>query len=260
MSDQQNISTFKNGLDSLLKIFTPFKPIIKSKYVIKIITDIIFEVSVIFLAFSFSLRYWNILSWFQIQPLPLINATFSESLVCKTVIFLIIWVIIQLFLYYLSNYAEDTLFSFQIKDLVLCTKTASDLIGLSEAILFLFFATNELLLFANNGESNFEDSLFVRLIYYATFSISIILLIQKACEGNKECDTRYTDYFDYNKKRITVGERVIYYNKLYVVKIDPKNPNDPYIIPAHSGLNPDKIPLESAVRDKDGCLVKESSI
>lgn len=200
MSDPQNISTVKNGLDSLLKFFTPFKPIIKSKHVIKIITDIFFEASAVLLAFSFSLRYWNILSWFQIQPLPLFNAAFSESLTQRSVFWLTIWVIIQLPLYYLSNYADDNLLSFQTKDLVLFAKTVSDLIRLLAAILFLFFATNELLLFANNGESNFEDSLFVRLIYYATFFISIILLIQKACEGNKECETRYTDYYDYNKK------------------------------------------------------------
>lgn len=260
MSDQQNISTVKNGLDSLLKILTPFKPIIKSKYALKIITDILFEAYTVLIVFSFSLRYWNILSWFQILPLPLFASTFSESLNRGVVIGLILWVSIQLILYYLLNYADDTLASFQTDDLVLWAKTASDLIGLLVAIIFFLFATNELLLFANHGESGLENSLVVCFIYYATFFISIILLIQKAFEGNKECEARYTDYYDCNKKRIAIGDRVIYYNRLYLVRIAPDNPQNPYIVPAHYDLNPNKILLESAVRDKEGYLMKEPAI
>lgn len=251
------LSTLTDTFVKLYEMREKIKPIIKNKNLLQTIPVIFYIVSSVMLMFVLSQQYWNLLGYVDVKPLPLIDSNVGSFIATIISDWGFYWIcyhfiarnIIRVFVGYIDITRKTRLSPY--------VQTFEDIIEILSSLVLFIYALNELLYFAHFGLVAFKN----KGAYWFAFLYLISLLVLGVHRKNKDTShITQTDYCDCNNKRIKVGDRVVYFNRLYTVKDGTKailgyhqsSEKDPWILDSNSLYNPYIVSLEDAIKNREG--------
>lgn len=206
--------------------------------------------------FTFFCRYWNVLDYIEWGCAPLwgeeirtfFHKSFTEIIIFGAVCYFVLEKGIR------THVLIPLAIKFDKKDLWFpIWFTLCDGVDLCFSLYFIMFSINELIEFANGVSSMKTIVLYVAIAYVS--GIIIRKLYDERCDRWERIIRKYTNYFDSKEQRIPYNADVIYYGKLYQIRlceIDPEGKKKAWKLISRGDY--EGILLEEAVKDKEGKL------